>query len=801
MVLTGFLALPLNVQAQVGVTIDADTWGVFTTAGRRMKCDAIGGVWDSQAIGCGTPPRIVLNEGNLRDRLIQGVTNFSARNCAPPSIIEDTGWTMGSIQVPPQLNEYFSVYSGGLTDTEIREVRRLLVQTQTLNASGQCTPGAAYYWGAMRRTPRLQDCGCERGNPTLIGTGAKVQTLGHAELAGFPYEWRYTSFSPVMASSQVGANWSHTYSRALRHTAATGALPATVLVTRHDGRSGLFTQAGNVWSAQAPTRGKLEAALDGTGQQTGWRVSFDDTPEISLYDMQGRLLQITQLTGDTVRLAYTTDSASKLQAATHDRSGRSLAFQYDASTGYLATVAVAGGQMLALGLDESLGANVPPQGILTSLTYPDGGVLRLHYEDARWPAAMTGMTDELGVRLSTYAYDASGRVASSGRGPGATIGRIGLSYGDLYTAETDARGTTRNFGFVNAGKIRRYTGVSQPAGSGTAGATSTASFDANGNLTSKLDRNGYKSCHAFDATRNLETTRIEGIVGSVACPDDLSGYAASVNSLQRKTSTQYHPDWPLPARRAEPRLITTSIYNGQPDPTAGGATASCAPASALLPDGKPIAVLCKKVEQPTTDATGSLGFGAMPTGTAQTWTYTYNPYGQMLTARDPLNLLTTYAYYSDTTADHMPGDLQSVTDDTGLVTQYTHYDRSGRGLQSIDPYGTVTDTTYTPRGWVSSVTVTSPDEEAQITTYIHDSVGQLRKATLPKGVVLEYNYDAAHRLTGVKDNAGNTVTYTLDDIGNRKAEDLKDPDGSLMRNIARVYDALNRLQRASGGQQ
>jgi YD repeat-containing protein len=64
-----------------------------------------------------------------------------------------------------------------------------------------------------------------------------------------------------------------------------------------------------------------------------------------------------------------------------------------------------------------------------------------------------------------------------------------------------------------------------------------------------------------------------------------------------------------------------------------------------------------------------------------------------------------------------------------------------------------------------------------------------------------YTYDAAHRLTGIKDGAGNTVTYTLDNLGNRTGEAFKDPAGVLARNITRVYDALSRLQSVTGAQQ
>ena len=51
------------------------------------------------------------------------------------------------------------------------------------------------------------------------------------------------------------------------------------------------------------------------------------------------------------------------------------------------------------------------------------------------------------------------------------------------------------------------------------------------------------------------------------------------------------------------------------------------------------------------------------------------------------------------------------------------------------------------------------------------------------------------RLTDAK---GNAITYTLDNMGNRVGEQVKDPQGNLQRSITRVYDALNRVQQVTG---
>lgn len=48
------------------------------------------------------------------------------------------------------------------------------------------------------------------------------------------------------------------------------------------------------------------------------------------------------------------------------------------------------------------------------------------------------------------------------------------------------------------------------------------------------------------------------------------------------------------------------------------------------------------------------------------------------------------------------------------------------------------------------------------------------------------------------DTKGNTVTYTLDNMGNRVSEQFKDAQGNLQRSVSRVYDALNRMQQLTG---
>lgn len=363
--------------------------------------------------------------------------------------------------------------------------------------------------------------------------------------------------------------------------------------------------------------------------------------------------------------------------------------------------------------------------------------------------------------------------------------------------------SVRTFEFSSG--VARITSQSQPAGSGCAASASFQSYDANGNIASRDDFNGFGVCYTNDLDRNLETSRVEGLVGGASgsvCAS-VTPNGSTLPSGARKISTQWHPDWSKAIRVAEPGRVTTSVYNGQPDPHNGGAVAACAPATALLPDGKPIAVLCKRVEQATTDPSGAAGFAATVDNSvaARVQRWTYNQQGQMLTATDALNHTTTYAYYTDTAftgADpnavgHTKGDLATVTNAAGHVTSYTQYDKHGNWLQSVDPNGVVTNRTLDWRQRLETVQVGT-----ELTRYEYWPTGLLKKVTQPDGSFVSHEYDTAHRLFALQDNLGNRIEYTLDNAGNRTYELVKAPGGVPHRALSRSIDALGRVQRVTG---
>ena len=589
-----------------------------------------------------------------------------------------------------------------------------------------------------------------------------------------------------------------------------GGSQQTIQATRGAGVWVSFTKdASGNYAPDADINDRISTVTGG-----GWRYYDAATQVEETYTSGGFLAAINAADGTSLNFTYTGSLLTKAQ----DQFARSAQFAYEtpANSGFsprIKRITDPNGQFIDFAYDSA--------GNLQQITWPDTSTRQFLYENMNFPWALTGVVDENQARTATYGYDAQGRANDTQAAGGAD--HYSASWGtppswqviesydvaadviwrDHYwvtpqsTVVTLSNGQSTSLGASNVLGMSRMSSQSQPAGSGCMASTSAQSYDANGNLTQRDDFNGTRTCYANDPSRNLETARVDGLATTQDCAS-ITPANATLPANSRKVSTQWHPDWRLRVRVAEPGKITTSIYNGQPDPLSVNAIASCAPSTALLPDGKPIAVLCKQVEQATTDTDGHLGFsaGLQSTVANRQTSWTYNQYGQVLTEDGPrtdINDITTYTYYSDTTTDHTMGDLQSVTNAAGKVTSYSKYNRHGQLLESTDPNGVLTVNTYDLRQRLLSSTV-----GGQTTSYSYDPAGQLKKVTLPDASWIGYDYDDAHRQVAVYDHKGNRTEYQLDNAGNRTGETTKDPNGALKRQLSRSIDALGRVQQTTG---
>ncbi len=667
-------------------------------------------------------------------------------------------------------------------------------------------------------------CTPNRGNPIGVLTGLKSQRE-HIVGWGRGHEL-VLSYAPRDAAMSIdrypggpatfGRLWQ---ANLLKRAMINGDLYTPVFM-RGDGTSKSFQSFGD--SASTPL--ELDKATF-TRSNAGWnyydvtasaveRYVGDSRPELTrVHFADGRYLDY--LYGEVLAKEEGTMRV-RVISAVRDETGRTLGFEYEPDPFYFSTVRVKavndpGGRRHTFRYGGFGG--------LSEIGHPDDTSRRYGYENADQTWAITSLVDEGGQVLGRYEYDSEGRAITTATGSNGERWHVEWPAPPRWTLtltdDVPNLRTTRRLDVLQAvnasvtgpdGRALGFTsqqiagstltkGQSQPAGAGCEASSSSLDYDAEGNVSRRTDFNGGQTCHSYVDVRHLESSRVEGLTAGTACAPVLSAGAA-LPAGARKVSSQWHPDWRMATKTAEPRRITTLVYNGQPDPFNGNAVASCAPASALLPDGNPIVVLCKRVEQATTDESGAQGFNAtLQSGVpARATSWTYDATGQVLTETDPRGkVVVTNEYYTDTTADHTKGDLKSSVNSAGHLTQFPRYNAYGKPLEVIDANLVSTIYAYDARQRLTSVSTAG-----STTSYEYWPTGLLKKTTQPDGAVVTYEYDDAHRLIAVADGQGNRIEYTLDQSGNRTAEAAKDPQGTLKRTLARVYDALGRAQQTTG---
>jgi YD repeat-containing protein len=582
------------------------------------------------------------------------------------------------------------------------------------------------------------------GNKLLHETDYRDSGIGYLS-----FSRTYNSTNALNYSPQ-GMQWRNTYSRSIIQ------INNSVYVYRASGKAYAYTLNGSAWSSDVDVNDKLVEIFDGGGARTGWTYTNDATSEVERYDAAGKLLSITNRIGLAQTMGYSCTVvgadcpvvtppaiASKpgLLVKVTDAVGRSLNFTYDEFS-RLNTMTDPSGKMYRYAYDANYN--------LVSVTYPDGNLRKYWYNETdktgnTYPRnALTGITDENGVRYASYWYqqlnNGTFRAYKEELAPVLTKGieKYQLAYttdangNPIKTVVTDPLGSQRTYNFTTIQGVVKSTGQSQPGGSGCAAAANNLTYDANGNIATRTDFKGNITSYSYDLTRNLETSRTE----------------ASGTPQARTITTQWHPTYRLPTLVTEPLRNTSYTYD---------------------------------------DKGNLLTLAIMPMGGTsgpRITHYTYNQYGQVLTIDGPrtdVSDVTSYSYDPQ-------GNLISVSNALNQSTTLSAYDLNGRVGSITNPNGLATYLTYDPRGRLTH-RISGSDN----THYTYDGVGNLTGVTLPNGALYTYTYDQAHRLIQIADAQNNRIIYTLDAAGNRVKEETFDNIGNLTQTHSRVFDALNRL--------
>jgi YD repeat-containing protein len=599
--------------------------------------------------------------------------------------------------------------------------------------------------------PSTDHCKTCFGNPIYAATGQKLQIeTDYSGPSGLDFTRTYRSnngfFASVLTQAFVnnslpaGTTSTQCYPAQWTFSNASGSFCFPYISTypyvnngapqyqlqTDDGRSIEFSGPNTAVTAAADINERVtQLTVNGA---TEWQVMReDDTTEI--YNAAGLLIQKTLRGGRTLTYTYSTASTptsvapqAGLLIIESDAFGHSLSWTYN-SSGQMATMTDPSGMPYQYSYDGN--------GNLTGVSYPDGTSKTYWYNEsantggANLPNALTGITDQNGVRYATFQYNSAGLAVNTQHAGGVesytfTYGRVNYS-----AAVVDPLGTTRSYTFSPDGlSYDNDTGQTQPAASGTGTVTQAETYDANGNPKSVTDYNGNVTQYVYDLTRNLETSRTE----------------AYGTAQARTISTTWNATWRQPLLITEPNRTTAFTYDNLGN------------------------VLTKTI----TDTT-------VTPNVTRVWTYTYDGYGRMLTAKLPrtdVNSTTTYTYYTCTTG-YQCGRIQTITDAVGHMTTFNTYNAHGQPLTITDPNGVVTTMTYD-----LCQRILSRQIGTETTGYSYYPTGLLKQVTLPDSTTLVYTYDAAHRLTTITDGLGNHINYTLDAMGNRTAENAYDPSGN-----------------------
>ncbi|MGE0331756.1 MAG: DUF6531 domain-containing protein, partial [Ramlibacter sp.] len=451
-----------------------------------------------------------------------------------------------------------------------------------------------------------------------------------------------------------------------------------------------------------------------------------------------RLHSISQRNGWTKSLAY--NAAGQLASITN-AFGRTVGLAYNAQ-GQLIQATLPDGRTISYGYNAA--------GRLGSATQPDGTSRGYLYDHPWWPAGLSGIVDETGQRIASYSYDTEGRAVGTTQAGGAQSYQVSYPAPDPQAPNGSLIAGT----VVEPGVYRLNVQVTDPLGN-----AQTWTYQGGDGQIRVAGANGaymggQVANRSFTGASTLPESETDFLGITTLYTWDTArrlktGETRAASRPEAQTTqTQWHPTYRLPVLVSEAGKTTAYTYDA----------------------------LGNKLSETITDTA---------TGQARTWGWTYNAQGLNDTHTDAAGQLWTYTWDAQ-------GNRTRVRDPLGAETTYTH-DAAGRVLTQTSPNRAPLAWAYDARGRVISQT-----SGADSVVYSYTPAGQIAGMVQSDGLQVTYQYDAAQRLTSASDNRGNSVQYTLDAMGNRTREEVRDASGAIALVTARTINNLNKVAAIQG---
>jgi RHS repeat-associated protein len=512
------------------------------------------------------------------------------------------------------------------------------------------------------------------------------------------------------------------------------------------GQAGMF---GNGWISSYEQRLNLHTVNGGSGVKV-WSSSGNS----NFFSYNASLSHYTPVSPLTLQAGLTFNSSNNTYTYTsHD--GTQQVFT---QAGYLTTLIDRNNNQTVISYDG--------QNRITQVTDPVGRWIKFNYSDSNNPKQATSVYDAVGT-IATYTYS---------NNDGNLHRLLSITYADgtaLQFQYNDPNSNTLISAVVDgAGKvIEQHTYDTQRRGLTSARALVPASSTTIPVEKVSVQYSSTSNQATLTNSRNYQTTYTFAAFGTQNYMSSVSGPGCSTCRVGAATSN-----------------AITSLYN--PNGTLASRTSGRSSNIADLYTYDSSDNLISK-SQDVLPPNLSLGLGLGD----QTWQYTYNSFGEVLTATDPLGFVTTYQYDTH-------GNLISITTPSpdggttaGSVTHFT-YDTAGTGLltQVTDPDTNSTTIGYTPStqctnqgvtGLVASVT----DAHSKTTNFCYDLRGNRTDVYDALGRHTQFQYDGRNRVTQVTHPDLTTVKYQYDALRGRLAQATD--QNNLTTQYA--YDDANRL--------
>lgn len=743
----------------------------------------------------------------------------------------DGSWReVGSMQpwqVQPQYFEPANINGCGLGIGPVAFGMRFraFYPTPGTNLLGGAFPAGAFrigdpaaYAGGGNPAEGCTQCGPL--DPVNVATGDLYESVTDIALPGSSPLAMSRTYSSLSAAKDgpLGFGWSTPLSAKVALPASTGQ-PAK-LIQDNGSTSTFYTSDGATFTGNPETHATLVKDA-GTGAWTSVRRGNQRWS----FDSGGKLLSVTDRAGVTTSVAYslTTPSqvasvatpdgraltvvyntAGRIQSVTGPSASgtpaRQVLYGYDTS-GNLTTVTDSRGKVWHYEYNtfHQMTAMVTPTGARTETTFDQGGralsqksprgkTTTLDYTDSTIPTGtrrVTTLTDPTGV-VTKYQYDNLWLTAVTvGTGGSASTTSMVNNDQGLPLTTTDPTGVVRTRTYDTSGNVLTDTVPAGPADASGAVAgttTTTWTYNAFNEPLTKTDSAGHGTVWTYDTAGNPLTRTI------------------ALNSTQNAVTTWVYADAVhpmLPTKITDPiGTVTDLVY------TAEGFTASSTTTAGNVSG--------------TTDTTARTTFTYDPYGDVLTvvdprgnvtggtpanyrTTYTYDTGGLRLTAKTPLGFTTTYGYDDDGrpttrtnqagktwTTYYLPGGLvDHEVNPLTFTTRTLTYDDADRPVTSTDGAGDATSSSYDDHGRLATTVrpagnvsgATAAVKAAATTTYAYDLAGLLLTASTPNPA-----------------GGAPIVSTTVYDQAGRVWKQLD----ALSRTTTTRYDALNRVDRVTG---